>query len=85
MRSGPGPGFVAGSQGAGATMTPNRHSHEVHRETHTPPKLGRDPRETIPLEARFHESPRSIAWNRLWYKMLSEVLEQQRRTRPPEV
>lgn len=84
MRSGPGPGFVAGVQGAGVTMTPNHHSHAVQGETHTPPKLGRDARETIPMEARFHESPRSIAWNRLWYKMLSEVLEAQRGRRPPD-
>lgn len=65
-------------------MTPNRHSRGVHRETHTPPKLGRDSRETIPLEVRFNESPRSIAWSRLWCKMLSEVLEAQRGRRPPD-
>jgi len=85
MRSGPRPGFVACGQGAGAAMTPNRGSHEVHQDTHARHRAAQDEVGAIPLEARFHESPRSIAWNRLWYKMLSEVLEQQRRTRPPEV
>lgn len=84
MRSGPRPGFVAGSQGAGAAMTPNRGFHEVHQDTHARQRAAQDAVGAIPLEARFHESPRSIAWNRLWYKMLSEVLEQQRRTRPPD-
>ena len=84
MRSGAWPCFVAGSQGAGAAMTPDRGSHEVHRDTQARHRSKRDSVETIPLEARFQESPRSIAWNRLWYKMLSEVLEAQRRTRPPD-
>ena len=65
-------------------MTPNRGSHELHRDTHAPYRAAQDAVGAIPLEARFHESPRSIAWNRLWYKMLSEVFEQQRRTRPPD-
>ena len=65
-------------------MTPNRGSHEVHQDTHARHRAEQDAVGAIPLEARFHESPRSIAWNRLWYKMLSEVLEAQRRTRPPD-
>lgn len=84
MRSGPRPGFVAGSQEAGAAMTPKRGSHELHRDTHVPCRSERDSVGAIPLEARFHESPRSIAWNRLWYKMLTEVLEAQRARRPPD-
>ena len=39
---------------------------------------------TLPVEAHFDESARSIAWNRLWYKMLSKVLEAQRGSRPPD-
>ena len=65
-------------------MTPDRGSHEVHRDTQARHRSAQDAVGAIPLEARFHESPRSIAWNRLWYKMLSEVLEAQRRTRPPD-
>lgn len=84
MRCGAWPCFVAGSQGAGAAMTPNHGAHEVHQETHARHRAEQDAVGAIPLEARFHESPRSIAWNRLWYKMLSEVLEAQRRTRPPD-
>ncbi len=84
MRSGPGQVFVAGGQGAGSTMTPNRGPHEVHQDIHARHRAARDEVGAIPMEARFHESPRSIAWNRLWYKMLSEVLEAQRGTRPPD-
>jgi hypothetical protein len=65
-------------------MTRNRGSHEVHQDTHARQRGPQDAVGAIHLEARFHESPRSIAWTRLWYKMLSEVVEQQRRTRPPE-
>lgn len=65
-------------------MTPNRGSREVHEDTHARHPAEQDAVGALPLEARFHESPRSIAWNRLWYKMLSEVLEQQRRTHPPD-
>ena len=65
-------------------MTPNHGSHEVHQGIHARHREERDAVRAIPLEASFHESPRSIAWNRLWYKMLSEVLDEQRRRRPPD-
>lgn len=65
-------------------MTANHGPQEVHQDTHARHLAARDEVGAIPMEARFHESPRSIAWNRLWYKMLSEVLEAQRRTRPPD-
>lgn len=65
-------------------MTQNRGSHEVHQNNHARHQAEQDAVGAIPLEARFHESPRSIAWNRLWYKMLSEVLEAQRGKRPPD-
>lgn len=84
MRSGPRPGFVAGSQGAGAAMTAHRAPHEVHQDSDARHRAEQDAVGAIRLEARFDESPRSIAWNRLWYKMLSEVLEAQRGTRPPD-
>lgn len=65
-------------------MTSNRGPHEVHQDTHARHRAAQDAVGAIPLEAHFYESTRSIAWNRLWYKMLSEVLDEQRRAHPPD-
>ncbi len=35
-------------------------------------------------EVRIEETARSVAWNRLWSKMLSEVLAARRQPSPPD-
>jgi hypothetical protein len=69
-------------------MTVNHTSSEVYEGEipASPASRRRDAGlgEGIPVDVRFHESTRSIAWNRLWHKMLSEVLGEQRHTRSPD-